>query len=159
MCRHTQALASSSKPFRELIVVHNLRTVVDGRVLLHRWRRQVTDLYGSVGVEGTAQVSAPTADGKLEMREARHLRATPPAAPSASRRFPTRHLVPPPAPPHRQVRWFHTERARHLALANDASSFGADHNRATVALLRVWLASSLHPTAARDGVLRQLLMR
>ena len=44
--RHSRALQESARTFKDLIVVHNLRTITDEQALWHHWRQQVTDMYG-----------------------------------------------------------------------------------------------------------------
>ena len=41
-----RAPQESARTFKDLIVVHNLRTITDEQALWHQWRQQVTDMYG-----------------------------------------------------------------------------------------------------------------
>ncbi len=61
-------LQSSSKPFREIIVVHNLKDITNPKVLDHIWKTQVTHIYAGGSLMKT-MVAAPNSKGALELRQ------------------------------------------------------------------------------------------
>ena len=62
----TRGLQNSSKVFKEVIVVHNLKEVTSAQVLAHVWENQVTSIY-SGGNRMSTQVAAVNPEtGKLE---------------------------------------------------------------------------------------------
>jgi HSP20 family molecular chaperone IbpA len=65
----TRSLQNSSKTFREVIVVHNLKEVTSAQVLAHVWAMQVTQIYTG-GQRMSTQVGAINPQtGKLEERQ------------------------------------------------------------------------------------------
>lgn len=56
---------SSTKSFREVIVVHNLKDVEDREVMNHIWETQVTQIYGSGSIQSTKVAAIASATGKL----------------------------------------------------------------------------------------------
>ena len=60
-------LQESVRTFKDLIVVHNLRTITDEQALWHQWRQQVTDMYGE-GEEVKVGVAVPGAHPNSPMR-------------------------------------------------------------------------------------------
>ena len=65
--RHSRALQESARTFKDLIVVHNLRTITDEQALWHQWRQQVTDMYGE-GEEVQVGVAVPGSHPNSPMR-------------------------------------------------------------------------------------------
>ena len=65
--RHSRALQESVRTFKDLIVVHNLRTVTEEKALWHQWRQQVTDMYGC-GEEIKVGVAVPGAHPNSPMQ-------------------------------------------------------------------------------------------
>lgn len=63
----TRNLQNSKKDFREVIVVHNCKEVIDEDTLRHVWETQVTAIYGS-GTPQTTLVAAqdPTSNRLVE---------------------------------------------------------------------------------------------
>ena len=60
-------LQESVRTFKDLIVVHNLRTITDEQALWHQWRQQVTDMYGE-GEEVQVGVAVPGSHPNSPMR-------------------------------------------------------------------------------------------
>eukprot|EP00164_Ancoracysta_twista_P006196 GFYU01008587.1.p1 GENE.GFYU01008587.1~~GFYU01008587.1.p1 ORF type:complete len:626 (-),score=141.67 GFYU01008587.1:72-1949(-) len=57
--RLSRNLQNSTKDFREVIVVHNLKEVTSADVLSHMWKTQVTYIYGSGKVHRTKVAALP----------------------------------------------------------------------------------------------------
>lgn len=67
--RLTRSLQNSSKSFREVIVVHNMKEVTSKKMFKHVWKNQVTGIYCG-GQECTTSVAAPNArTGELEEKQ------------------------------------------------------------------------------------------
>ena len=147
-------LQESVRTFKDLIVVHNLRTITDEQALWHQWRQQVTDMYGE-GEEVQVGVAVPGSHPNSPMRMVQM---------SWFRTHSVRHLchvrlqplwLQPPSPmvaalitygcsPHHL--WL---QVRHLVLASHSSALGERHNPAAITLLRMWLISAYVPTHER----------
>ena len=61
----TRNLQNSKKDFREVIVVHNCKEVIDEDTLHHVWETQVTAIYGSGTAQSTLVAASHPTDGKL----------------------------------------------------------------------------------------------
>ena len=61
----TRNLQGSKKDFREVIVVHNCKEVVDEDTLRHVWETQVTAIYGSGTTQSTQVAAVDPASGSL----------------------------------------------------------------------------------------------
>jgi len=66
----SRALQSSpSKPFREVIVVHNFKEVESQEILDHIWNVQVRDIYSEGSIQSTLVAAKNPINGKLEERK------------------------------------------------------------------------------------------
>ena len=61
----TRNLQASKKDFREVIVVHNCKEVIDEDTLRHVWETQVTAIYGSGTPQSTLVAAVDPTSGKL----------------------------------------------------------------------------------------------
>ncbi len=61
----TRNLQASKKDFREVIVVHNCKEVVDEDTLRHVWETQVTAIYGTGTTQSTMVAASDPISGKL----------------------------------------------------------------------------------------------
>ena len=148
----TRSLQNSKKVFKEVIVVHNCKTVMEKEVLDHVFETQVTHIYGSGKLQSTRVAAVNSAGGLLEEHDVqwcvtpRLSNTPPPAAPQRAHR-----------PPRLRRPRFKTDFSRHVILANKDCPLGEETNPWVFALLRYWLKAVFVPINRRFSVLQSVL--
>ena len=81
----TRSLQNSKKVFKEVIVVHNCKTVMEKEVLDHVFETQVTHIYGSGKLQSTRVAAVNSAGGLLEEHDVQWCVTRPAPRPNARR--------------------------------------------------------------------------